>query len=123
MSHIDTKETLKDANKEYEAKEIKEFAYNASLQESQCYANRDQQPYIMQPSKTRIVETCEFAGKMGYKRIGLAFCIGLAREAKIVEEIMAGYGLEVVSICCKAGNSSKDLIGISDDEKIYKRHG
>lgn len=114
------KDILKTANKEYEDKEINEFAYKASLQEAECYANRDQQPYIMQPSKTRIVETCEFAKKMGYKRLGLAFCIGLTMEVKIVEEIFTEYGFEVVSVCCKAGNSSKDLIGISDDEKIYK---
>ena len=114
------KEVLTKANKEYEARKINHFAYNASLQEAECYANRDQQPYIMQPTKTRIVETCEFAQKMGYQRIGLAFCIGLTMEAKIVEEILTEYGFEVVSVCCKAGNSSKDIIGISDDEKIFK---
>ena len=114
------KDVLKEAKKEYETGQINEFAYKASLQEAECYANRDQQPYIMQPSKTRIVETCEFAMKMGYKRIGIAFCIGLTKEVKIVEEIFTGYGFEVVSICCKAGNSSKDMIGISDDEKVYK---
>ncbi len=114
------KDVLKAANKEYEVKEIKELAYKASLQEAECYSNRDQQPYIMQPTKTRIVETCEFAKKMGYKRLGLAFCLGLTMEVKIVEEILIGYGFEVVSVCCKAGNSSKDIIGISDDEKIYK---
>ncbi|TFG62362.1 MAG: DUF1847 domain-containing protein, partial [Nitrospirales bacterium] len=27
---------------------------------------------------------------------------------------------EVVSICCKAGKSSKEIIGITDDEKIFK---
>jgi uncharacterized metal-binding protein len=26
----------------------------------------------------------------------------------------------VASVCCKAGNSSKEIIGISDDEKIYR---
>jgi len=114
------KDILKEANKAYDAKEIKKFAYNASLQEAECYANRDQHPYIMQPTKTRIVETCEFALKMGYKRIGIAFCLGLTTEVKIVEEILTGYGFDVVSICCKAGNSSKETIGISDDEKIYK---
>ncbi|MBU1343028.1 MAG: DUF1847 domain-containing protein [Proteobacteria bacterium] len=117
---VTQKEVLIEANKAYEPKDVKAFAYKASLQEAQCYANRDQHPYIMQPTKTRIVETCEFALKMGYKRLGLAFCLGLSKEAKIVEEILTGYGFEVVSICCKAGNTSKESIGISDDEKIYK---
>ena len=114
------KDVLADANKAYADPRVNEFAHNASLQEAECYANRDQQPYIMQPCKTRIVETCEFAKKMGYKRLGIAFCIGLTLEAKIVEEIFTEYGFEVVSVCCKAGNTSKDIIGISDDEKIYK---
>jgi uncharacterized metal-binding protein len=114
------KDVLAEANRAYESEEINNFAYNASLQEAECYANRDQHPYIMQPTKTRVVETCEFAVKMGFKRIGLAFCLGLTMEAKIVEEILSGYGFTVVSICCKAGNSSKGILGISDDEKIYR---
>jgi len=92
------KDVLAKANKEYEDKEINHFAHMASLQEAECYANRDQQPYIMQPTKTRIVETCEFAMKMGFKRIGLAFCLGLTMEVKIVEEIFKEYGFEVVSV-------------------------
>lgn len=113
-------ETLAAANKEYEVKAVREFANKASLQEAECYANRDQSPYIMQPCKTRIVETCEFAMKMGYKKIGLAFCLGLSQEAKVVEEILKGYDFEVVSICCKAGKTPKEMIGLTDDEKVYK---
>jgi uncharacterized metal-binding protein len=117
---VTRKELLEEANRAYELEDVKTFAHNASLQEAECYANRDQQPYIMQPCKTRIVETCEFALKMGYKRIGIAFCLGLSKEVKTVEEIFKAYGFEVVSVCCKAGNTSKDLIGITDDEKIYR---
>jgi len=114
------KEVLAEANQAYGPEDVKKFAYNASLQEAECYANRDQQPYVMQPCKTRMVETCEFALKMGYKRIGLAFCLGLSKEAKTVEEVLKAYGFEVASVCCKAGNTSKEIIGISDDEKIFK---
>ena len=114
------KEVLAEANQAYGPEAVKKFAYNASLQEAECYANRDQQPYVMQPCKTRMVETCEFALKMGYKRIGLAFCLGLSKEAKTVEEVLKAYGFEVASVCCKAGNTSKEIIGISDDEKIFK---
>ena len=48
------KEVLEEADKEYDLAEIKEFARNASIQEAECYANRHQRPYTMQPSKTRI---------------------------------------------------------------------
>ncbi len=114
------KETLAEAQKEYEDPQVREFARQASIQEGECYANRHQRPYIMQPSKTRIVEIGEFARKMGYKRLGLAFCIGLAKEARIVEGIFRAYGFEVVSVLCKAGRTSKEKIGIKEKEKIFQ---
>jgi uncharacterized metal-binding protein len=114
------KQLLEEANQLYSPEAVKHFAHMASVQEAECYANRDQKPYIMQPAKTRIVETCEFALKMGYKRLGLAFCLGLAKEAATVEEILTGYGFDVVSVCCKAGNTPKEIIDIIDDEKVMK---
>jgi uncharacterized metal-binding protein len=114
------KETLAEANREYQLPDTHEFAQKASIQEADCYANRDQQPYVMQPSKTRIVEIYEFAGKMNYRRLGLAFCIGLAKEAAIVEQILKDRGFEVVSVLCKAGRTSKEMIGITDADKIYR---
>jgi len=113
-------EVLREANKEYEAAHIREFARQASIQEAECYANRHQRPYIMQPTKTRIQEICEFAHKMGYERLGLAFCIGLVKEAAVVEEILKAHGFDVVSVLCKAGRTSKEKIGIKDEEKIHQ---
>ncbi|HKJ98547.1 MAG TPA: DUF1847 domain-containing protein [Desulfotignum sp.] len=117
---VTCKSLLQEANQVYGADDIQKFAHTASVQEAACYANRDQQPYVMQPVKTRIVETCEFAGRMGYQRIGLAFCLGLSAEAKTVGEVFEAHGFDVVSVCCKAGRTSKDIIGISDADKIYK---
>lgn len=113
------KDALAEANKEYENEKILKFANKASIQEAECYQNRHETPYVMQPSKTRVVETCEFAMKMGYKKIGLAFCMGLLKEAGIVEKLLNSYGFEVSSVNCKAGRCSKDMIGIKDDEKIF----
>ena len=114
------KDVLKESNKEFEISSIREFARNASIQEAECYVNRHQRPYIMQPSKTRIVEICEFAKKMGYRRLGLAFCLGLTKEAATVEEILQENGFEVVSVLCKAGRTSKEMIGIKEEEKIFQ---
>jgi uncharacterized metal-binding protein len=50
--------------------------------------------------KTRIEETIEFAKAMGYRRIGVAFCIGLSREAETIHTILAQH-FEVHSVCCK----------------------
>lgn len=114
------KDVLLEANREFDNPEVYEFARQASIQEAACYANRHQRPYIMQPTKTRMVEICEFAERMGYKRLGLAFCLGLSREAGIVEDILKSYGFEVVSTLCKAGGTPKEKIGIGDKDKIFQ---
>jgi uncharacterized metal-binding protein len=111
---------LASANREYAKPDVHEFARQASLQEAACYANRHERPYVMQPTKTRLVEICEFAERLGYRRLGLAFCIGLAGEAARVEEVLKTWGFEVVSAVCKAGKTSKALIGIRDEEKIFQ---
>jgi uncharacterized metal-binding protein len=114
------KRVLEEANREYEQPEVREFARQASIQEAECYANRHERPYIMQPTKTRIVEIIEFAGRLGYRRLGLAFCLGLIQEAAVVEEILTGQGFEVISAVCKAGKTPKKKIGITDKDKIYR---
>lgn len=111
---------LDGVRKDYEDQGVKEFARQASIQEAECYVNRHQQPYIMQPSKTRIIEICEFAKKMGYKRLGLAFCVGLVREAASVENILNIHGFDVVSVLCKAGRVPKAEIGIKEEEMIRR---
>jgi|APFre7841882630_1041343.scaffolds.fasta_scaffold01066_7 uncharacterized metal-binding protein len=114
------KSVLEEANREYEQPEVREFARQASIQEAECYANRHERPYVMQPTKTRIVEIMEFARRLKYRRLGLAFCLGLVKEAALVEEILIGQGFEVISAVCKAGNTPKGRIGIQDREKIYR---
>ena len=117
---VTRKEIVKEAEKEYEKPAVREFARQASIQEAECYANRHQRPYIRQPSKPRIVEVCEFARKMGYERLGLAFCVGLTREAALVDEIFKANGFEVISVICKAGRTAKERIGIRDEEKVMQ---
>ena len=38
---------------------------------------------------TRLEETAEFARQMGYKKLGLAFCIGLNKEAHLIKKFLA----------------------------------
>jgi uncharacterized metal-binding protein len=114
------KKVLSAANKEYETAEVLEFARQASIQEAECYANRHQRPYVMQPTKTRMVEICEFAKRMGYTRLGLAFCLGLAKEAAVVEEILKKNGFEVISVLCKAGRTPKEELGLKEEHKIFQ---
>ncbi|MFH1240966.1 MAG: DUF1847 domain-containing protein [Pseudomonadota bacterium] len=114
------KEVLAEASEEYGLSEVREFARQSSIQEAHGYANRNKRPYIIQPTKTRMEEICEFAQRMGYKLLGLAFCVGLFTEARIVEEILRDRGFDVVSVICKAGRVPKEVIGVKDDEKVYQ---
>ena len=66
----------------------------------------------------RVKETIEFCRRMGYTRVGLAFCYGLRQEAKILDGLLRKAGLEVVSVICKAGGISKAACGISEEHKL-----
>ncbi len=106
------------ANQEYEKPDIRKFAQMASIQEGSCYANRHIKPYVSHPVKPRIQEICEFAKRMGYRRLGIAFCIGLLQEARALTEILTAQGFEVVSVVCKVGRTPKESLGIKEKEKI-----
>jgi len=77
-------------------------------------ANANQPP----PYKPRIAEIVGFCQRMGYKRLGLIFCVGSNPEAKIIQEILTINGFEVVSIGCKVGQIPKTQYGVSPDHLI-----
>ncbi len=62
--------------------------------------------------KTRLEETIDFARRCNYHNLGLAFCIGLSNEAKVLSRVLSYNGFTVNSIICKNGGISKDFIGI-----------
>lgn len=66
----------------------------------------------------RIREIVEFAGKLGLKRLGVAFCIGLSNEAEQVVKYFESKGFEVYSVCCKCGGVDKTWIGLNEDQKL-----
>jgi len=112
---------LAQANQAYGEPGVMEFARQASIQEAACYANRHQRPYTMQPTKPRVVEIAEFARRMGYERLGLAFCVGLAKEAALVADTYEAWGFEVASVCCKAGRTDKqEFLGLGEEHKIFQ---
>ena len=63
-------------------------------------------------------EICEFAKRMGYKRLGLAFCTGLQKEATVLTRILEKNDFEVISVNCKVGRIPKEYIGVKDEEKV-----
>ena len=58
---------------------------------------------------TRLEETVEFCKAMGYKKIGLAFCVGLSEEAKLIEKYLA-KSFVVHSVCCKVCGIPKEYL-------------
>ncbi len=112
---INMTDVIQIAMTEYDKPEVKEFARQASLQEFECY---EQTPEGRRTKNPRILELIEFAKKCGYKKLGLAFCAGLATEARTLTEILENKGFDVVSVRCKVGATPKERIGIKPEQKI-----
>lgn len=67
----------------------------------------------------RVKEVVEFSRRMGYHRLGVAFCRGLRKEARILCDILLKNGFEVVSVICKAGGIDKEQAGLREELKIH----
>ncbi len=61
--------------------------------------------YYMQ--KTRVEELILFCREMGYERLGVAFCLGLKEEAKVLCSYLRRH-FKVYSICCKVCGMAKE---------------
>lgn len=108
-------EVIERAVAEYEEPAVKEFARQASLQEFECY---ERLPDGLRAKNPRILELIQFARKCGYRKLGVAFCSGLAGEAHTLTGILENNGFKVASVRCKAGATPKETIGIRPEEKI-----
>jgi len=67
---------------------------------------------------TRLEEIIEFAWRANFQKLGLAFCVGLRKEARQVSRILAEAGFRVESVACKTGAKSKELLGVKDEQKV-----
>ena len=115
---VNKPEVFERAQQELRKPDILEFARQASIQEGEGYGGKELGYAQVRPVKPRILEIIEFAGKMKYKKIGLVSCMGLRKEAKVVEGLLTANGFTVVSGLCKIGGVPKDTIGVRDDQKI-----
>ncbi|MDU4658631.1 MAG: DUF1847 domain-containing protein [Clostridium butyricum] len=98
-------EKMNDIKALYNDEENYKIAKASALVVSECYGE-----------KTRLEETMAFAKKCGYKKIGLAFCIGLVDESKVLSKVLSYNGFEVNSVICKNGNLSRELIDINNSQ-------
>jgi uncharacterized metal-binding protein len=108
-------DVIEAAGRRYESAGIREFARLASIQEAECYEWTNEG---IKTNIPRIEEIIQFAGKCRFRRLGLAFCIGLREEARRAAAIFENKGFEVVTVNCKVGRVPKESIGIAGSEKI-----
>ncbi len=114
-------EILEEAVVEYERNDIRELARLASLQEAECYEwvpTGVGDKLGIRTKIPRVEETIQFAQKMGFYKLGIAFCTGLRNEARTLDRILENRGFLVVSVCCKTGRVDKEKIGLKREEMI-----
>jgi len=67
---------------------------------------------------TRLEDTMDFARRIGAHHLGIASCVGLVREARILQEILEANGFRVETVICKVGSIDKEKFGLADEEKV-----
>jgi uncharacterized metal-binding protein len=66
----------------------------------------------------RLQEVMEFAWRIGANHLGIAHCIGLIEEARLLQKILQSNGFRVSSVCCKVGSISKLGVGLQPEETL-----
>jgi len=92
---------------EYKKPEIRNIAVNAAITEAAGYG-----------VWTRLEEIAEFAWRAHFNKLGMAFCMGLSKEAVRIEKILRKLGFEVESAVCKTGRRPKELLGMRNEDKV-----
>ncbi len=103
----DHQELYEEALQEYQKAEINNLSYNAAIVEAAGYC-----------IWTRIEEIMEFSWRANFNKLGLAFCVGLRKEAWRVAKIFNNAGFDLTTVACKTGAYSKEHLGISDYQKV-----
>ncbi|MBL7177805.1 MAG: DUF1847 domain-containing protein [Desulfobacteraceae bacterium] len=67
---------------------------------------------------TRVERTVEYARLRGYKKLGLAFCAGLSKEAELLTNYLLNEGFETAAVCCMCGAISSDDIDLPEEDKV-----
>ena len=67
---------------------------------------------------TRVEEVMALARRLGVDHLGIAFCVGLVREAGLLVDILEHHGFRVSSVCCKVGSIDKESVGLGPEDKL-----
>ncbi len=72
---------------------------------------------------TRMNEVIQYADFMDYKKIGIACCIGLHDELRIISERLKNAGFRVFSVMCKTGTLEKKAVGVPAKYRMTSQTG
>ncbi|MCD6455721.1 MAG: DUF1847 domain-containing protein [Methanophagales archaeon] len=90
------------------------YKEDAEVLKSLSVSARIESRYYMK--KNRIEELILYAKGMGYKKLGVAFCIGLEKEAEVICDILSQH-FDVSSVCCKVCGIDKSDFAL---ERLHK---
>jgi len=94
------------------------FPSRESAAEFAAYAKQ-----LRDKSSDRLEELLDYAGFMGYSRIGLAGCIGLHDELRVISGLVRQAGFTVASVMCKTGSLKKKSVGVPARHRMTTRTG
>jgi uncharacterized metal-binding protein len=93
------------------------LAFNAARVEGLCYRKQPGSDAVV-ARWTRVEDTIALARLMGWRRIGIATCIGLLYETEQLAAILTAQGLVPLSVCCKSGSIDKLKLGLAEEDKV-----
>jgi uncharacterized metal-binding protein len=67
---------------------------------------------------SRLQEIIEFSKSMNFKRIGIAYCYGMEKDAALVTQIFRESGFKLCPVSCTTGGFMQS--GVNDKSKIEK---
>ena len=101
------KDILAKAREEYVKPILRKLARASALVESKGYMKW-----------TRVEDTIEFARKMNFEKLGIACCVGLTEEGRVLTDILESNGFKVTFVFCKTGGVPKENLGLKNREKV-----
>jgi uncharacterized metal-binding protein len=111
---------IEKALKKYNESETREIYIASAITEQNAYMMIRGRLISIRP---RLLEIIKFSERMGWKKIGIAFCSGLANEAKHIAKILEDSDLEVHSTVCSCGGVDKSRFGVKKEHKIASLYG
>ena len=100
-------ETIEKVRKLYEEEENRKVSVISAEIENEFYLRY-----------TRVQELVEFAKRMGFHKIGIATCVGLLEESRVLARILRKHGFEVYGAACKIGSFEKQSVGVAEEDMV-----